>query len=143
MYDKFADKLREIRRERGLSIAQLSQMLDVERTSVMEWECGDALPDADEFAKLIDVLGVSADTLMEQIDSPEPSHEPTVSDQIDALVDDLTNQISARFGANIDADSIASAVEDAVSDALEETESALHEDEGDDDPGEEDRKSVV
>ena len=47
---KFSEKLRLLRKERGLSQEQLAELLDVSRQSVSKWESSQTLP---EINKLI------------------------------------------------------------------------------------------
>lgn len=60
----FAENLRQIRKEKGLSQEELAELLDVSRQAVSKWELGDGYPEADKLLLLSDKLSVSLDWLM-------------------------------------------------------------------------------
>ena len=60
----FADTLRKLRTERGLSQAQLSEQLYVNRSTVARWENGTRLPDALMIARLSRILDVDLNTML-------------------------------------------------------------------------------
>ena len=60
----FAETLRKLRTERGLSQAQLSERLYVNRSTVARWENGTRLPDALMIARLSRLLDVDVNTLL-------------------------------------------------------------------------------
>lgn len=60
----FAETLRKLRTERGLSQAQLSEQLYVNRSTVARWENGTRLPDALMIARLSRLLDVDVNTLL-------------------------------------------------------------------------------
>ena len=60
----FAETLRKLRTERGLSQAQLSEQLYVNRSTVARWENGTRLPDALMIARLSRILDVDLNTML-------------------------------------------------------------------------------
>ena len=60
----FAETLRKLRTERGLSQVQLSEQLYVNRSTVARWENGTRLPDALMIARLSRLLDVDVNTLL-------------------------------------------------------------------------------
>lgn len=60
----FADRLREARRDCGLSQEELAEQLDVSRQAVGKWEQGMAYPELEKLLALCAVLNVSADLLL-------------------------------------------------------------------------------
>ena len=60
----FAETLRKLRTERGLSQAQLSEQLYVNRSTVARWENGTRLPDALMITRLSRLLDVDVNTLL-------------------------------------------------------------------------------
>ena len=60
----FAETLRKLRTERGLSQAQLSERLYVNWSTVARWENGTRLPDALMIARLSRLLDVDVNTLL-------------------------------------------------------------------------------
>ncbi len=59
----FAETLRKLRAERGLSQTQLGNRLFVNRSTIARWENGSRLPDAAMIPRLADSLGVDANAL--------------------------------------------------------------------------------
>ena len=56
--------LRELRKRRGLTQAQLAHELQVHQTAVSQWECGRTYPDRETIIKLAAFYRVSADLLL-------------------------------------------------------------------------------
>ena len=59
----FAETLRKLRAERGLSQTQLGKQLFVNHSTIARWENGTRLPDAAMIPRLAACLGVDANTL--------------------------------------------------------------------------------
>lgn len=68
-----AEKLLNLRTDRGLSQGDLAEKLDVSRQSVSKWETGQSVPDLDKIIKLADLFGVTVDDLVREEGRPEPS----------------------------------------------------------------------
>lgn len=64
MNDYFAQTLRNLRTERGLTQQELAKQLYVTRSTVGRWENGTRLPDATTISRLSQCLGVDVGTLM-------------------------------------------------------------------------------
>ena len=62
---KLGEKIWQLREEKGLSQETLAEKLDVSRQTVSNWENDKATPDAYKLKQLCEVLGVSADGLLE------------------------------------------------------------------------------
>lgn len=60
----FAQNLKKLRTEKGLSQRELAERLYVTRTSVNRWECGNRLPDIAMITRLSEVLGVDVNVLL-------------------------------------------------------------------------------
>ena len=60
----FAETLRKLRKEKGLSRIQLGNLMFVNKSTVARWETGLRLPDAAMIARLSRVLGVGVGTLL-------------------------------------------------------------------------------
>jgi transcriptional regulator with XRE-family HTH domain len=60
----FAENLKKIREERGLSQKQLGEYMFVTQSTVARWENGSRLPDAAMISRLSQYLGVGVDTLL-------------------------------------------------------------------------------
>ena len=64
----FADKLRQLREEHGLSQTALAKRIFVSRSAVAKWENGLGLPDDGNLQALCDYFHVKEDWLMERAD---------------------------------------------------------------------------
>jgi len=60
----FAEKLYQLRKQKGLSQEQLADELGVSRQAISKWEGGACLPETEKLAQLSDFLGVSIDYLL-------------------------------------------------------------------------------
>ena len=56
--------LKQLRKEQGLTQAQLANVLQVHQTAVSQWECGRTYPDRATIVKLAAFYSVSADVLL-------------------------------------------------------------------------------
>ncbi|MCL2298724.1 MAG: helix-turn-helix domain-containing protein [Firmicutes bacterium] len=56
--------LKQLRKQMGLTQAQLALALDVHQTAVSQWECGRTYPDRETIIKLAAFYRVSADLLL-------------------------------------------------------------------------------
>ena len=63
MNDIFAENLRRLREEKGLSQTQLGKQIFVNHSTIARWENGSRLPDAAMIFRLAKSLGVDATTL--------------------------------------------------------------------------------
>ena len=60
----FAENLKRIRKEHGLSQEELAELLDVSRQAVSKWEMGEGYPEVEKLLLLSGKLKVSLDALM-------------------------------------------------------------------------------
>ena len=91
MYTRFAETLRKLRTERGLSQAQLGKQLFVYRSTVTRWESGIRLPDATMIPQLARCLGVDANSLFDL--AAEGDESPNIIIVDDSKVDDLLTAV--------------------------------------------------
>lgn len=56
--------IRNLRKNLGLSQAELAKKLNVHQTAVSQWENGRTMPDIDSLTKIADIFGVSVDVLL-------------------------------------------------------------------------------
>lgn len=61
---EFANRLHELRKQKGLSQEELANLLNVTRQTVSKWEAGDSTPDLEKLAALGEAFGVSLDMLV-------------------------------------------------------------------------------
>jgi transcriptional regulator with XRE-family HTH domain len=64
----FAQRLKELRTERGLSMLELSKKINFTFRAIGKWERGEAKPTLDAIAALANFFGVSADYLIGLVD---------------------------------------------------------------------------
>jgi transcriptional regulator with XRE-family HTH domain len=79
----FADHIRDLRKQAGLSQEQMAERLGVSRQAVTRWETGLGTPDLDNIVAIADLFGVTVDSLLR--DSPEQAvidDEPEVPNSI-------------------------------------------------------------
>ncbi|MCR5296105.1 MAG: response regulator [Clostridiales bacterium] len=71
MNPSFAEKLRRLRTEKGLSQLQLAEMMFVTRSTITRWESGSRMPDAAMIMRLSRCLGIDAGTLLGDVTEPD------------------------------------------------------------------------
>ncbi len=71
MNRSFADTLKQIRTEQGLSQQQLADKLFVDRSSVANWESGRRVPNALLITRIAETLGVEIGTLMTSVNDEQ------------------------------------------------------------------------
>lgn len=64
MDKNFAETLRKLRTEKGLSQREMAERLYVTRSTIAKWESGDRMPDAAMISRLSSCLEVPVDTLL-------------------------------------------------------------------------------
>ena len=64
----FKDRLKELRKEKNLSQAELAKELEVSQRSISSWETGFRQPDFETLEILAKYFGVSTDYLLGVID---------------------------------------------------------------------------
>ncbi len=60
----FADNLKQIRKERGLTQEELADIMDVSRQAVSKWEMSEGYPEVEKLLLLSSKLNISLDSLM-------------------------------------------------------------------------------
>lgn len=65
------NRIREIRKQMGLSQLELANQLNVNQTAVSQWERGATLPSASVLLKLASILDTSSDYLLGISDDPK------------------------------------------------------------------------
>ncbi len=85
----FSEKLKYLRKEKGISQEELTQVIHVTRQSVSKWEMGTAYPDIEKLKMLSDFYEITLDDLMnqEKIESTGNNKEKIEMDEEDE--DDL------------------------------------------------------
>ena len=82
-YFDTGDKIRELRKERGLNQDQLAELASLNRVTIAKYESGRVEPGAQALSRIADALEVSTDVLLGRADEPEPErHEEPITPQI-------------------------------------------------------------
>ncbi|EHL08862.1 DNA-binding helix-turn-helix protein [Desulfitobacterium hafniense DP7] len=85
MVMSFSEKLRVLRKEKGLSQEQLAEMVNVSRQAVSKWESEQAYPELDKLILLSDFFNISLDDL---IKDKNPEDVAKNNDNSDSKEDD-------------------------------------------------------
>ena len=72
---EFYQKLKNIRKEHGISQEELAARLNVSRQAVSKWESGQGFPETDKLIQLSTMFGISLDTLLKNESGTETSGE--------------------------------------------------------------------
>lgn len=67
----FGEKLRLVRKERGITQEELAEQLQVSRQAISKWEAGTGYPEVDKLRTISKVLDISLDGLMDNDFNPE------------------------------------------------------------------------
>lgn len=79
----FADHLKQVRKEKGLSQEELAELLNVSRQTVSKWEQGVGYPEVEKLLLLSNRLNVSLGALMAaEIVLGNNADQPAVTGQI-------------------------------------------------------------
>ena len=82
----FNEKLREYRKQSGLSQGKLAETLNVSRQAITKWESGNGMPDISNLKALSAVFNVSVDELLsEEAVKPRYPYESIVEYDIDEI----------------------------------------------------------
>lgn len=95
---KLHEKLYQLRKEKGLTQAELAERLEVSRQSVSNWEVGTTTPSTKRLRGLSQLYDVPLDYLLNE-DSPEKQEEATLKEEISPEAKDnykVTGPVSER-----------------------------------------------
>lgn len=98
----FAERLKTLRKERGLTQEQLAEKIRVERSSVGKYEGkGKTIPSDDVKQRIAEFFDVSVDYLLgrTEIRNPAQTEKPTVND--DGLDEELVNLLADLYPPEI------------------------------------------
>lgn len=91
MKNNFAETLRKLREEKGISQSQLGRQLFVNHSTIARWENGTRLPDSTMILRIADYFGVDANTLFQSAaQSDESPNVIMVEDSKVILFDGLS-----------------------------------------------------
>ena len=82
MNENFAETIKQLRMERGLSQTQLADQMFVTHSTISRWEAGSRMPDAVMISRLAKCLGTSSETLFSLVsEETETPHIIMVDDE--------------------------------------------------------------
>ena len=84
----FAETLKKLRKEKGLSQIQLGKRMFVNHSTVARWENGSRLPDAAMISRLSRILEVDANTLLSTVSGSDESPNIIMVDDSEILLTD-------------------------------------------------------
>lgn len=84
----FAETLRKLREERGLSQKQLGKQMFVNHSTIARWENGSRLPDTTMIVRLANCLGVDVNTLFQLAAQSEESPNVIMVDDSRVILSD-------------------------------------------------------
>ena len=82
----FADTLKKLRKEKGLTQQELADQIHVTRSSLAKWEKGYRMPDAVTLARLAEVLGVDVNTLISAAAQSDERPNVIIVDDVKPIV---------------------------------------------------------
>ncbi len=72
---KFSEKLKELRKQKGISQEQLAEKIYVSRQAITKWESGNGLPDIENLIAISSLFNESLDSLLSEEKSLVSKHE--------------------------------------------------------------------
>lgn len=102
-YFDTGEKIRELRKERGLNQDQLAELASLNRVTVAKYESGRVEPGAQALSRIADALEVSTDVLLGRSEAPvESVRTPrTVESQFISEVVDYLPQVEREKALNM------------------------------------------
>ena len=82
----FAETLRRLRTERGLSQKKLGDLMFIDHSTVARWESGKRMPDAMMVTRLARCLGVDANTLFDLAAQSDDTHNIIMVDDNEVIL---------------------------------------------------------
>lgn len=93
----FPEKIKQLRKEKGLTQNDLAKQLGISRSSVAGYETSVSMPDIDRIVELAKFFNISADYLLGKTDNPTP-YDDSFEKSDDELRDFLEDkEITAMF----------------------------------------------
>lgn len=72
---KFSEKLKDLRKQKGISQEQLAEKIYVSRQAITKWESGNGLPDIENLIAISSLFNESLDSLLSEEKSLVSKHE--------------------------------------------------------------------
>ena len=94
MNNLFAETLRKVREEKGISQRELGKQMFVNHSTIARWESGARLPDITMISRLASCLGVDANILFQLAAQSEESPNVIMVDDSRVILSDSLNVLS-------------------------------------------------
>ena len=88
-----ADRIQQLRKQRGISQEELADRVGVSRQAVSKWESGQSLPDLDKIILLSDYFEVTTDYLLKGVEPTPAAQEKKADGRIFTIVATVLNLI--------------------------------------------------
>ena len=88
-----ADRIQQLRKQKGISQEELADRVGVSRQAVSKWEGGQRVPDMDSIILLSDYFEVTTDYLLKGIEPVPPAEEKKADGRIFTIVATVLNLI--------------------------------------------------
>lgn len=72
-----AERIQELRKQRGYSQEELAEKVGVSRQAVSKWESEQSMPDLDKIIALSEIFGVTTDHLLKGTEMPPAANRKT------------------------------------------------------------------
>lgn len=99
---ELANRLAELRKEKGLSQEELADKLQVSRQAISKWERGEASPDTDNLIELAKIYDISLDELVGLSSNKKEERNKELKDSVNIdnngihITDDEGNQVEIK-----------------------------------------------
>ena len=84
---KFSEKLSLLRRQAGMTQAELAARLGISKSAVSMYECANREPELELLQAMADLFGVSVGALLGREDQPLVNGDPELTEYLEALRD--------------------------------------------------------
>ena len=105
-YFDTGEKIRELRKERGLNQDQLAELASLNRVTIAKYESGRVEPGAHALSRIADALEVSTDVLLGRSDEPVKKQEEPQTPQIrivSSMMENLPQETQDQIVAIVEA----------------------------------------
>lgn len=90
---KLAEKLFELRKEKGWSQEKLAEQINVSRQSISKWESGQVLPEIEKIIELSRIFQVTTDYLLLDENSEKASTAVTLEEDKDKYYKEIKSYV--------------------------------------------------
>lgn len=117
-------RLRELRKAKKLTQAELGKIINVTKVSISGYESGDRTPDTDNLRRLADYFGVTSDYLLGRSDNPEltAKDEKDIAKRMEKIKRDLIEGNAEGEGLSYRGEPMSEEAIESLLEALEHAE---------------------